>query len=194
MTTLELQADMRDQLGGGTARNLIRSGKVPAIVYGFGQENLSVAVEAKAIDKLFKSGCLTSTVIDLTVENKVHKTLVKYFQLDPVKDTIRHLDLIFINPEAQNVDVPLAFEGKERSLGVKRGGFFNIIHRKLKISAPIAQIPQRISVNVVEMRVGSKLLATDIVLPEGCSLAVKPDTLIANIIGRGKGGAEEKAE
>jgi large subunit ribosomal protein L25 len=191
MQVLEVQADLRPVTGGGSARNLIREGKIPAVVYGNHQENVSICLEAKVMEKLLKSGSITSTVIDLNLSGKVHKTLVKQIQKDPVKDTLRHVDLVFINPNGQEVDVPIIFESKEKCLGVKRGGFFNIIHRKLKLICDPSHIPEQVSVNVIDVKIGGKVLASQIPLPEGSKLAVKHSTIIATITGRGKGGSEE---
>jgi large subunit ribosomal protein L25 len=142
------------------------------------------------MDKLLKSGLLTSTLINLTLDGKVHKTLVKQIQKNPVKDTLRHVDLIFVNPEQQQVEVPITFEGKEKCLGVKRGGFFNTIHRKLKLLCDPNNIPERVSVNVLETRIGGKIIAEQIQIPANSKLAVKSDLIIATITGRGKGGAD----
>ncbi len=187
---MEMQADLRDEVGGGSSRNLIRAGKVPAIIYGDKHPNVCISIGEKEITKLFKSGALTSTVVNLTLGSEVYKTLVKQIQLDPVKDTVRHVDFIFINPEQQKVDVPIIFEGKERSVGVKRGGSFNIAHRKIKLLCEPDKIPQRVMVDVLNMRVGDKLLAGKIPLPEGSKLAIKEDEIIAKITGSDKGGAE----
>lgn len=194
MTVLELNADVREKLGSATSRNLLRSGKVPAIVYGPGHDNLAIAVEAKAMDKLFKSGFLTSTVIELKLANNNYKALVKHVQLDPVKDTVKHVDFTFVNPQSMTAAIPVKFEGQERSIGVKRGGFFNIIHRKIKINCANGQLPQSIVVDATQMKVGEKLLAGQIELPAGCSLAMPDTAIVANIIGKGKSAAEEKAE
>lgn len=194
MSALEIHASTRPITGAGSARNLIREGKVPAVIYGNKQPSVSISLEAKAMDKLLKSGALTSTVIDLKLDGKVHQALVKQIQKDPVKDTLRHVDLIFINTVEQKVSVPVFFEGKEKCLGVKRGGFFNTIHRKLDLLCDPKRIPEKVSVNVMEVRVGGKILAGEVSLPEGSKLAVKEGQIIATITGRGKGGADAEGD
>jgi large subunit ribosomal protein L25 len=191
MTTLEMHADLRPETGGATARNLLRQGKVPAIVYGNKQTNLAVSLELKEVTKLFHSGFLTSTIIDLKVKDQdekytSHKTLIKEVQLDPVKDTLRHVDLVFINPDEQEVAVKIIFENKDRCTGVKRGGFFNILHRKIKLLCKANSIPLHVNIDVLEMRVGQKLLASQVALPEGTRLAMKDDAILVSIIGKGK--------
>jgi large subunit ribosomal protein L25 len=201
MTTLEMYADLRHDVGGSTSRNLIRQGKVPAIVYGNSKPNLSISLDMKEITKLFHSGYLTSTTIDLKLKDQdekhtSHKTLIKEIQLDPVKDTVRHVDLVFLNPLGQEVAIPLVFENKDKCIGVKRGGFFNIMHRKIKLFCSPDNIPQQVNFNVLNMRIGQKLLASQIPLPEGTKLAMKDNAMLVSIIGRGKAdkGDESKGE
>ena len=191
MAELELHTQLRHITGAGSARNLIRSGQIPAVVYGNKQANISISLPVKEMEKLLRSGMLTSTVISLNLDGQVHKTLVKQFQINPVKDTLRHVDLMFINPTGQIVDVPIIFEGKDKCLGIKRGGFFNTIHRKIKLICDPNNIPETIQINVVDMTVGSKLLAKEFALPEGTKLAIKDTAIIATITGRGKSTAAE---
>jgi large subunit ribosomal protein L25 len=191
MAELELQAQIRKTTGAGSARNLIRSGQIPAVLYGNKQVNISISLPAKEMEKLLRSGMLTSTVIALNIDGQVHKTLIKQFQINPVKDTLRHVDLMFINQNGQTVDVPIVFEGKDKCLGIKRGGFFNTIHRKFKLICDPNKIPETIAINVVNMSIGSKLLAKEFQLPEGTRLAIKDTTIIATITGRGKSAAAE---
>jgi large subunit ribosomal protein L25 len=191
MTALEMHADLRHGTGGAIARNLLKIGKVPAVVYGNKQANLAISLELKEVTKLFHSGFLTSTAIDLKVRDKdekyiLHKALIKEIQLDPVKDTVRHVDLVFIRPDEQEVAVPIVFENRDRCVGVKRGGFFNILHRKIKLLCKPDSIPLSVNVDVLEMRVGQKLLAKNVTLPEGAKLAMQDNTILVSIIGRGK--------
>lgn len=191
MAMLEIKAGIREKTGAGSARNLIRIGRIPAVLYGNKQENINISLEAKLMDKLFRSGCFTSTVINLELNGHIHKAIVKEFQLDPVKDTLRHIDLILINSDQQKVDIPINFESKDKCLGVKRGGFFNTIHRKIKLICDPNKIPEKVLANVLEMKIGDKLLANQLILPEGSQLAGKAGQIIATITGRGKGGSDD---
>ena len=199
-----LAATKRDIIGTGSARHLRRAGMVPATIYGEGGTAASVALEEKEVTKLYRRHGFTSTVIGIEFDGKVHKVLPKAVQLHPITDLVNHADFVYLTKKTQRVEVPLVFDGKERALGVKRGGFFNIIFRKITLNCPVDSIPVDIVIDVTNMSIGASIVASTLQLPEGCSLATKSTLVIASITGRGSkadadeatgvaAGAEEKA-
>ena len=183
MTTLE--AEMRDTLGTGSARAARKNGRIPATLYGNDRKPISITVATKDITKLYRKHGFTSTVIQLEIGEKKHKVLPKSTDLNPITDIVQHVDFMYLDSKLQKVDVPIVFDGKDRALGVKRGGFFNIIFRKIPMHCKPDHIPQDIVVDVSHMGIGSSLRASSLTLPNGCSLVAKNDFVIASITGRG---------
>ncbi|WP_341754747.1 50S ribosomal protein L25/general stress protein Ctc [Candidatus Tisiphia endosymbiont of Dioctria rufipes] len=190
---LELAAEMREKFGTGVARDLRRKGMVPAVVYGSGKEVLAVSIEEKEITKHYRKPGFISTVIQIKVGSKTHKVLPKAVELHPITDIVRHVDFVHLEEKTQRMEVPVVYEGKERALGVKRGGFFNIIKRTMTLLCDVNNIPKNINIDVTNMHIGQSLKAKNIKLPEGVQLASKNDFIIATIIGR-KGSKSEGEE
>ncbi|WP_341747510.1 50S ribosomal protein L25/general stress protein Ctc [Candidatus Tisiphia endosymbiont of Dascillus cervinus] len=190
---LELAAEMREKFGTGVARDLRRKGMVPAIVYGAGKEVLAVSIEEKEITKHYRKPGFISTVIQIKVGSKTHKVLPKAVELHPITDIVRHVDFVHLEEKTQRMEVPVVYEGKERALGVKRGGFFNIIKRTITLLCDVNNIPKNINIDVTNMHIGQSLKAKSIKLPEGVQLASKNDFIMATIIGR-KGSKSEDEE
>ncbi len=190
-----LAATKRDTIGTGSARNLRREGMVPATIYGEGGTPVSVALQEKEVTKLYRRHGFTSTVIGIELDGKTHKVLPKAVQLHPITDLVNHADFVFLAKKTQKVEVPLVFEGKERAVGVKRGGFFNIIFRKITLNCPVDNIPTDVVIDVTNMPIGASIVASKLKLPAGSSLATKDSLVIASITGRGsKADAEETTE
>ncbi|WP_342272126.1 50S ribosomal protein L25/general stress protein Ctc [Candidatus Tisiphia endosymbiont of Parasteatoda lunata] len=190
---LELAAEMREKFGTGVARELRRKGMVPAIVYGAGKEALAVSIEEKEITKHYRKPGFISTVIQIKVGSKTHKVLPKAVELHPITDIVRHVDFVHLEEKTQRMEVPIVYEGKERALGVKRGGFFNIIKRTITLLCDVNNIPKNINIDVTNMHIGQSLKAKSIKLPEGVQLASNNDFIMATIIGR-KGSKSEDEE
>ncbi|WP_417904920.1 50S ribosomal protein L25/general stress protein Ctc [Candidatus Tisiphia endosymbiont of Micropterix aruncella] len=190
---LELAAEMREKFGTGVARDLRRKGMIPAMVYGAGKEVLAVSIEEKEITKHYRKPGFISTVIQIKVGSKTHKVLPKAVELHPITDIVRHVDFVHLEEKTQRMEVPVVYEGKERALGVKRGGFFNIIKRTITLVCDVNNIPKNINIDVTNMHIGQSLKAKSIKLPEGVQLASKNDFIIATIIGR-KGSKSEGEE
>ncbi|WP_341752757.1 MULTISPECIES: 50S ribosomal protein L25/general stress protein Ctc [unclassified Candidatus Tisiphia] len=190
---LELAAEMREKFGTGAARDLRRRGMVPAVVYGANKQPLAVSIEEKEITKHYRKPGFISSIVQIKVGNKTHKVLPKAVELHPITDIVRHVDFVHLEEKTQTMEVPVVYEGKERALGVKRGGFFNIIKRTMTLLCDVNNIPKNVNIDVSNMLIGQSLKAKGIKLPEGTQLASKSDFIIATIIGR-KGSKAESEE
>jgi large subunit ribosomal protein L25 len=179
-----LSAKKRTELGTGASRALRKSGMIPAVVYGAGKDNLSIAILEKEITRHYRKPCFISTVIELEVDKVKYKVLPKVVELHPTTDLVHHVDFVHLDSKFQTMEVPVIFEGKDRSVGVKRGGFFNVVKRTVALNCPINDLPQKVVVDVTGMYVGKSIKASDLVLPSGCSLVTKPSQVIASITGR----------
>lgn len=189
---ISLQAEVRDGVGTGSARALRAAGKVPATIYGAGKKPLSISLAEKEMTKYYRLPQFISQVFELEIGEKKHKVLPKDIQLHPVKEVVTHVDFVFLEKDMQKMKVPVVYKNKESCLGVKRGGYFNIVLRTLPISCPVNALPRKIEIDVTNHPVGSKIKAADALLPDGAKLLIKPEFVIATIIGkRGKSTEEE---
>jgi large subunit ribosomal protein L25 len=192
---LSLTAEIREELGTGSARELRRRGKVPATIYGAGKKPLSIAIEEKEITKCYRKPQYISQIIQFEIGEKKHKVLPKAIDLHPITDVVYHADFVFLESKMQKMKVPLVYANKETCIGVKRGGYFNTVRRTLSILCPVDKMPRKIEIDVTSKVIGDSIRASDVTLPEGASLLEKPTFVIASIVGKkGKADAEETAE
>lgn len=191
---LELEAEPRTEFGTGAARALRRKGRVPAIIYGANKAPISISLEEKEITKHYRKPAFISQLINLIIDKKHYKVLPKAVELHPVTDIVRHVDFVFLGNKIQKIEVPVVYEGKERALGVKRGGYFNIIKRRVTLLCDIENIPRNITVDVTNMPIATSLKSSIIKLPERCSFATKHEFVLATIIGRKGARAEVEGE
>jgi large subunit ribosomal protein L25 len=192
---LSLTAEIREELGTGSARELRRRGKVPATIYGAGKKPLSIAIEEKEITKCYRKPQYISQIIQFEIGEKKHKVLPKAIDLHPITDVVYHADFVFLESKMQKMKVPLVYANKETCIGVKRGGYFNTVRRTLSILCPVDKMPRKIEIDVTSKVIGDSIRASDVTLPEGASLLEKPTFVIASIVGKkGKADVEETAE
>jgi large subunit ribosomal protein L25 len=193
---LTLAAELRQKSGTGDSRALRAEGKVPAIIYGAGKEVISIALEEKEATKLYRKHGFTSTVIELEINGVKHSVIPKSAQLHPITDLVRHIDFLHLDNDIQKVAIPVVFANKDKSIGLKRGGFLNIIKRKIELYCPVNSIPKNIVVDVERMYVGSNIKLSALTLPEGCKPVSKKDFVVVSITGRGgkSAGSEEASQ
>src|SRR5512143_3609956 len=92
MASATLSATSRSDRGTGVARKLRQAGQVPAVIYGHGREPQSLVINTREIDKLLSQVSAASTVIELSVEGKTARTLIREIQRHPFKRHIMHVD------------------------------------------------------------------------------------------------------
>ena len=141
-------------------KQLRNSGKVPAVVYGYGTKNTSVKVDEvefiKVIREVGRNG-----VIDLGVGSKTIKVMVSDYQFDPLKNQITHIDFLAINmSEERTVEVQVQLVGE--AVGAKEGGVVEQPLFNLEVTATPENIPETIEVDISELQVNDSLAVSDI--------------------------------
>lgn len=187
-----LPATLREQSGKGIARSLRREGKIPGVLYSKGQEATRISLPLKEVSIEYAKGRFSSRLIELKFADKVVKALPKDLQFNPVTDMIEHVDFIKVDAGSElRVHVPVKIIGQERSVGLKRGGVFNIVRHEIEFICSPDAIPSHIEVSIQAVDIGHSVHINDIELPKGVTPAIKRNFTIVTIAGRGK--AEEEA-
>jgi large subunit ribosomal protein L25 len=190
-----LQANLRETHGKGSARSLRREGKIPGILYGKGQEPISISLFLKEVTQEYVRGRFRSRLIDIKLDNnKTVKALPKDLQFNPVTDVIEHVD--FIKVEAGTplrVMVPVKFSGQEKSMGIKRGGVLNIVRHEIEFYCAPDSIPTHIEINLEKLDIGTSVHINNIELPKGITPVIKRNFTVATIAGRRAEAEETKA-
>ena len=183
--TYELTAEARERVGKGSAREVRRNGKVPAVIYGDKQPPLAIALSYKDVYYKIHGGGFMTTIATIDVSGKKIQVLPKDFQLDPVTDRPTHVDFLRIGKDTEvNVDVPVHFINEDKSPGIKRGGVLNIVRHTVEFHCPANAIPEFITVDLEGTDIGDSIHISSVKLPE----RVKPvigdrDFTIATIAG-----------
>ena len=126
---------------------------VPCVLYG-GGENVHFTVPADGLRNLVYTPHIYT--VNLSIDGKEVKAIMKDIQFHPVKDTILHVDFYQINEEKPIVmEVPVQLEGLAE--GVKAGGKLALQMRKLKVKALYTEIPEKLIINVSHLALGKTI-------------------------------------
>lgn len=192
--TAVIKAQSRQELGSASAKKIKNAGKIPAVIYG--KENINITLDGKEFEFEYFKGNITASVIELDLDSKKTKVIAHNVDLDPVSDRPVHVDFFACdNATEVRAQPKLNFINKDRSVGLKRGGFLNVSRRKVHVVCQgLDKVVDTIDVDVSKMQVGDKIRGNDLVLPEGVKLAKNGSFLIAGIIGRGGANKTEEGE
>ncbi len=185
---LTLNGSIRKDLGSSNTNRLRKEGYTPAVIYGTnGSDNLYISIAKKDFDKEYLKGNIEIKPIELTVDGKKYQVLTYQIDIDPLTDLPRHVDFINIKDKKEvKVYVPVNFIGKEKAPGLKRGGFLNILKRKIQLYVDPMNIPASIDVYVDSMHIGSKIKINDVKLPDNVKVVDKTNFNVVTVTGRGK--------
>ena len=194
MTTVVLKAEKREKLGSLEAKKIRKAGKIPAVIYS-AKGNLNLSVDAKEFEHEFYKGTSLTSVVELEIAGKKTKVIAHKVELDPVSDHPVHIDF-FNCEESKEVKAQpkLNFLNQDKSPGLKKGGFLNVVLRKVAVVCDGAKnVPDKIDVDVGSMQVGQKIRGNDLNLPAGVKLAANGKFLVASITGRSSKAEETPA-
>lgn len=187
----DLKATTRTKLGSAESRRIRKAGNIPSTINN-GGNNVELSVPSKEFEKEYLKGDIFTTLINLDIEGKTQKVIVNKIDLNPVTDRIAHVSFVKADSKKVKAKVKVTFFGREKSPGIRKGGYLHITSRKVELLCPVDEIPQEIRVSISKMRVGHKVRSNDVELPENVSFANKNIFNIASIIGRGAKEEEEE--
>ena len=182
MEQIVIDGTVREGTGKGANRKLRRAGRVPAVLYGHKSQSVALDVDPKDIFKILHSDSGENTIFGLNVPGRERlNCLIKEYQLEPISHTLLHADFYEVAmDEALEVKVPLETEGE--AYGVKtEGGLMDIVHRELHVECLPGDIPEAITVNVTNLKIGEMLRVRDLVVSDKIKILDDPDTVVVAI-------------
>jgi large subunit ribosomal protein L25 len=169
----EFVAEGRGQSGKSTARSLRRQGKVPAVIYGGRGEPQMLVLNHNDVVKHLEHEAVYSHVLDVSVDGKKEKVVLKGVQRHPAKFQILHLDFLRVNmADTLKVHVPLHFINESTSVGGKKGGIVAHSMVDVEVSCLPSALPEFIEVDLAGVDIGQSVHLSDIVLPAGVEIVV----------------------
>jgi large subunit ribosomal protein L25 len=178
--TTALKVSAREPGGSRSARRLRRTGDVPGVVYGGGDEPLAFQVPARELRQVLQSA---GAVLDLAIgDGQASPVVVKDLVRHPVTGDTVHLDLLRVRLDVKiEATVVLELTGVEDSPGVRDGGVLEQITRELTIEALPTDIPDSLTHDVSAMQINDTLTLEALTPPSTVTFVDDPETVIANL-------------
>ena len=171
-TIHEIPAESRKDQGKGASRRLRHAGKVPAIVYGSNEAPASIQLEHNTALLASQNEWFYSAILDLKLDGKAQKVLLRDMQRHPFKMQLLHLDFQRVDEnKAIRIRVPLHFLNQEKSPAGKMAGIL-ISHAltDIEIACLPKDLPEFVEVDLGELNVGDIVHLSDVKLPAGVEI------------------------
>jgi len=172
----KIKAETRTEFGKGAARRIRRENKVPAVIYGHGNDPIHVTLPGHDTMMALKHGG-ANALLELDIEGKVQLALTKQVQVDPIKRHLEHVDFVaVVKGEKVTVEVPVHLNGE-----AARETLVVTETSTIQLEAEATHIPEFIEVDIEGAVAGTQIHASDLKLPSGSTLLLDAETLIVNI-------------
>lgn len=161
-----LTAQPREGRGKNAARALRRSGRIPAVVYGHGEDTRALSIDSFELERLLSSISAENTVIDLQVEGGAGSpALIREVQYHPYKQVVLHIDLYQVHAgERLSLEIPVRLLGNP--IGVReQGGVLDQVLYDLEIECLPQDIPESAEIDVSGLEIGDSIRVHDLSIP-----------------------------
>ncbi|MBT2420604.1 50S ribosomal protein L25/general stress protein Ctc [Streptomyces sp. ISL-22] len=177
MSEVKLTAETRTEFGKGAARRIRRESKVPGVLYGHGSDPLHLTLPGHDLLLALRT---PNVLISLDIDGKTNELAIpKAVQRDPLKGFLEHVDLQLVKRgETVTVEIPVHTEG-ELAAG---GNLLEHVLNALPVETEATHIPEAVTVSVEGLAAGASVLAKDITLPNGTTLAVEEDAVVLQVL------------
>ncbi|MDR2777879.1 MAG: 50S ribosomal protein L25/general stress protein Ctc [Rickettsiales bacterium] len=191
---VKLDGNFRKEVGSSASRNLRKQGRLPVVVYGDSFNNVFLDIDAREFEKEYFKGGIETRIFEFRTERGEFRAICCQVAVDPVSDRPSHVDFLSIVDKKEiRTLIPIKFLNVDKSAGLKKGGYFNVLVRKLPLICNVDQVPGFLEVNCENLKLKQSIRLSHITLPAGSRAVSKKDILIARIIGRGKKDSEATA-
>ncbi|MBD5772749.1 50S ribosomal protein L25/general stress protein Ctc [Marinomonas colpomeniae] len=170
--TLSINAVARTQEGKGASRRLRNEGLVPAVIYGGDVAPQSISFKDNELLKAVSTPGFLTGLVEVSVEGKAQKLLVKALQRHPATGDVMHMDLQRIQEDKPiTTRIPLSFINAAQSEGVsKQGGRLTVETKLAEVRCLPAILPEALIVDVIDGQIDQIFHLSDVTLPEGVEL------------------------
>jgi len=185
MKSVEIQGNVRTEVGSKFAKAERKAGNVPCVVYG-GEAPIHFSAPTLAFRGLVYTA--EAKTAKITVGDTTVEAVIQDIQFHPVTDQLMHIDFIqLVDGKAVTMNIPVVLHGQAR--GVLNGGKLKTILRQLSVRAVPGQFPESIDLDITNLRIGKSIRVSD-VAPEGFEI-LNADTAVIVTVKKARGAVDE---
>ena len=185
MKSVEIQGNVRTEVGSKYAKAERKAGNVPCVVYG-GEAPIHFSAPTLAFRGLVYTA--EAKTAKITVGDTTVEAVIQDIQFHPVTDQLMHIDFIqLVDGKAVTMNIPVVLHGQAR--GVLNGGKLKTILRQLSVRAIPGQFPESIELDITNLRIGKSIRVSD-VTPEGFEI-LNADTAVIVTVKKARGAVDE---
>ncbi|HEV3005791.1 MAG TPA: 50S ribosomal protein L25 [Pirellulales bacterium] len=172
-----LKVELRQTRGKRHAKRMRLAGAIPAVLYGHGEQNLSLTAQAEAVQAIVRHG---ARVVDL-VGAVSEKAFIRALQWDTYGVDVLHVDLTRVSAD-EKVEVTVSLELRGEAPGVRDGGVVSQLLHQVKVECLAIAIPERLHLSINGLKLGDALTVANIELPSGTTMLTEAEAVVVQCL------------
>ena len=195
METKDINANLREKVGKGSARFARKNGMIPGVIYGNKEKALPISLSAKDWEILIQKPGIYGHLLNILVNNEKYFVLPRDIQFHPVSEKTIHVDFLRVTDKSTvNVGIVVEFINEDKCTGLKLGGVLNVVRSEVELLCPATAIPEKLVVDLEGLNVGDTIHISSIDLPENCTPTITDRDFTVATIASPRGGMDETDE
>ena len=170
-----LQAQIRQTRGKRHARRMRDAGEVPGVLYGHGQEPVSLSLSAEKLAAAVRHGHR-----QLQLQGQVsEQCLIRELQWNVWGTEVLHVDLTRVYADERvKLEVPIELRGE--APGAKEGGSVTQMLVSIEVECPAVSVPEKLEMNINHLEVGQELTVAQLEVPADVKVLAEPDEIVVH--------------
>jgi large subunit ribosomal protein L25 len=179
---IRLEVREREKLGSRESRRIRREGLIPGVLYGRGKKPHAIFVHERELRSVLGGPHGLHAIVDVVLSGQktAHASVLKDYQLDPLRGRITHFDLQEVRLD-ETIQAQVSVELVGESPGVKQGGVLTQLVREVNVEALPLDVPDRVTLDMTGSEIGTTLRVSDIGMLENVIMLDDPETVIATV-------------
>ena len=179
-----LSVTTREGAGKGAARQARRSGMVPGVIYGGGEDPVTINVRQNELMKSLKRGKFLSSLLELDHDGKKVRVVPRAVQRDVVLDLPIHVDFLRLSERSRiNLYIPVEFVNHAACPGLKKGGVLNIVRHEVELRVRAGAIPEQLVCDLTGWDIGDSIHISSMEIPKDATVTISDrDFTVATIV------------
>jgi len=180
---LDLEGSLRGERGKNAARRLRVAGRLPAVLYGLGQDALAITLDRKEMTRILGSPSGHNRILNVKLDGGTNTAgMAVDWQVDPLRGDLLHVDVKRVDL-SQKVIVTVPIQTVGVAVGVKeQGGFEEVVTREVEIESLPLDVPEKIEIDITNLEVGKAIRAGDLALSENWTVRTNPSRVLVHVV------------
>lgn len=180
---LDLEGSLRSERGKNESRRMRAAGRVPAVLYGKGEDAMAITLDRKEMTRILGSPAGHNRILNVKLDGGLSTSgMAVDWQVDPLRGDLLHVDVKRIDLK-QKVVVTVPVQTSGVAIGVKeQGGFEEVVTREIELECLPLDVPEKIELDITNLEVNQAIRVSDLPATDAWTVRTSASRVLVHIV------------